>query len=283
MTRMLLAAFLGGLLALPDGAAPAESVKVGEPVVVASGALVAQPHGAFGDGVYLALWQDGWGGVGATAGVKALRLQARTLAPLDREPMVLAGRDPQEAPATAHGGGIFLVVWQEFRAGKHYVIRAARVDARTGRPLGDAFGVAACAVTQCRPTVAWSGKTFLVVWQEHLGGDTHGVRGVRVSPDGKLLDAEPHTYAAEGTSPAVAPSGGKLLVAWAVKQRNQAKTAAALVDPATGQVAQALGAINTWCCRGSWRAAPHLRASSTTPAASATFARARSRTSSTRP
>lgn len=245
--------FLGTALLVPllwasvRSEPPATGLKIGDPQAAVSGPTIGQPRGAFGDGVYLVVWQDGWTGVDATADVKGMRLKAGTLEPLDREPIaVCAAADAQESPAVAYASGVFLVVWQDFRNGKDCDVRGVLIDAKTGRARGEEIAIAVRPSSQARPAVAADGKGFFVVWQE-ARGDVHGIRGVRVSVAGKVLDDPPHAYADVGSSPTLAVSTGKVLVAWALKERTSGKTAAALVDPATGQKAKDLGIINTCC------------------------------------
>ena len=251
MTRILGAFLLTLFFVQQSRSAPNHEIKVGTEKVLVSGPTVSRPTAAFGGGLYLVVWQDGWAGVGATADIKGIRLQSSTLEPLDKEPIcICTAPEAQEAPAIAFADGVFLVVWQDFRNGKHYSIRGARIDAATGRLRAGELEIATRPVSQCRPCVTSNGKNFLVVWQEFRDGDNHGIRGVRLSPAGKLLDPLPHDYATSGTSPVVCSSGNRVLVAWTVKQRNQAKTAAALVDPVTGQKVKNLGTINTCCGDG---------------------------------
>lgn len=228
-------------------AAAADSVKVGKERIVASGPLVGQPRSAFGDGVYLVVWQDGSAGVGAESAVKGLRLRPGTLEPIDDKPLLLGPEAPgQESPAVAHADGAFLVVWQDVRNGKDADVRGVLVEAKTGR-VGKEIEIAVRPGSQARPAVASDGKTFFVVWQEIGDNDTYGVRGTRISAAGMVLDAEAHEYAASGTSPSVCASGASVLVAWSVRDRNRATTRAALVDPATGRKAKDLGTISTCC------------------------------------
>jgi len=149
---------------------------------------------------------------------------------------------------------VFLVAWQDFRNGSDYDIRAVLLDAVTGKQHGPELAVAVRPGNQAKPAIASDGKTFLVVWQEAVAPDAFGIRGVRISSAGAVLDAVPHTYAREGTSPAAAGSGGQFLVTWATRQGRGA-TAAALVAPATGLVSRDLGTINSICSENTWVAA----------------------------
>ncbi|MBZ4415372.1 hypothetical protein [Myxococcus sp. RHSTA-1-4] len=130
---------------------------------------------------------------------------------------VLRGAPAQRTPATAYGGGVYLVAWQDERddAGSH--IRAARV-----RPDGtvlDPSGIRLpSAPGASAPAVAFNGRDFLVTWLEPTGPDTLEVRAARVSPRGSRLDS---TSLFIGTAPAtpttevdVAGGSGRFLVVW---------------------------------------------------------------------
>lgn len=226
----------------------ADDLTISAERTIASGATVAQPRVALGGKAYFIVWQDGWPGINATADIRGLRLDAKTLEPLDKEPLrICTAPDAQEMPAVAYADGVFLVVWQDFRSGNRYDIRGILIDAQTGQPRGSEIVIASQPGNQVRPAVASDGKTFFVVWQQYGSRDGFAIRGVRLSPAGKILDATPHEYSASGTSPTVSVSGNKVLVGWSNRDRNRATTAAALVDAATGEKVKFLGTLNTCC------------------------------------
>jgi len=235
----LVAAILVTLIAPARAGEPV----VGEEVTVVEGAAVASPRAVFAGGSYLVIWQDGWPGANATADIVGVRLAPKTLAPAGEPFKICAADEAQFAPAIAAAGDVALVAWQDFRNGKDLDIRAVRVDAKTGKLLGEEIEVAVKAGNQARPAVAASGEGFLVVWQEARGGGTYGISGARVSKDGKVLDAKPVSYAESGANPVASASGGKYLVAWAQKKR-RLSTSAALVDAATGKLEKVLGGKN---------------------------------------
>ncbi|HUT35323.1 MAG TPA: hypothetical protein VNE39_17685 [Planctomycetota bacterium] len=160
-------------LLLPDG--PGEGIQ-------------ATPDAAFGGGVYLAVWREGWHGKGGKARVFAARISAdgQVLDPKGIE--VAPCKDGvQEHPRVAFGGGLFLVVWQDFRNGKDYDVLAARISLE-GKVLdAEPIAVAAAPRTQALPSVASDGKGFLVAWQGMVGEET-AYRGsaAPVSADGKV-------------------------------------------------------------------------------------------------
>jgi catechol 2,3-dioxygenase-like lactoylglutathione lyase family enzyme len=71
---------------------------------------------------------------------------------------------------------------------------------------------------QCYPAVAFDGTNFLVAWTDYRNGQDWDVYAARISPDGKVLDADGFAVcAAPGNQihPAVASDGrGRSLVVW---------------------------------------------------------------------
>jgi hypothetical protein len=130
------------------------------------------------------------------------------------------GAGAQATPAVALGKDVYLAVWREGWSGKGGTARvyAARLD-KAGKPL-DAKGIE---VAPCKegfqeaPRVAFGGGSFLVVWQDFRNGKDMDVLGARVSPEGKVLDAQPIAIAAGPRTqalPDVASDGNSFLVAW---------------------------------------------------------------------
>jgi len=115
-------------------------------------------------------------GGGLETGRSAEASAGREAAPPPRP----SGR-PQERPRVTFAGGVFLVVWQDFRSDRDYDVLGARVSAAgevldaTPLRLGTGAG------NQVLPEVASDGKGFLVVWQS--GG--HGF-AARVGSDGAV-------------------------------------------------------------------------------------------------
>ncbi len=139
------------------------------------------------------------------------------------ETIVMAGGpggNVRATPCAAFGKDMFLVVWREGWHGKGGKARvyAARLDAegRTLDPKG--IEVAPCGEgVQEMPRAAFGGGVFLVVWQDLRNGKDFDVLGARISPDGKVLDAEPIKIAAAPRTqalPDVASDGEGFLVAW---------------------------------------------------------------------
>ena len=231
---------------LPAGAED-DGLAAGAPVTLAEGDLLSRPRVAPLGNTYMVVWQTGWPGLDGTADIAGMRLEAGTLKRLDASPIpICAAPESQSRPDVAAGSDAFLIVWQDFRNGKDYDVRGAIVDAKTGQVRIPDFAVAERPRNQARPAAAWTGRHFVVVWQEAVERDVYGIAGVRISPDGKVLDAEPIRYAKAGHSPVVCVSGDKMLVAWADGQT----TAGCVADASTGKPVKDVGAkgkINTRC------------------------------------
>ncbi|MBA4387397.1 MAG: hypothetical protein C0404_05410 [Verrucomicrobia bacterium] len=183
------------------------------------------PGSAFGNDVFLVVWQSGRlapgdirngpVGIGDIVGCRV----DKSGKALDAKPLVISGaKDLQERPFVTFGGGVFLVVWQDLRNGKDYDVCAARVSP-DGKVLDpDGITVSGGAHNQAEPRVAWDGKTFVVVWSDFRSGDRYEVFGARVSADGKVLDQQGIPISSDkylARSPAVASAGnGKSMVLW---------------------------------------------------------------------
>jgi len=94
------------------------------------------------------------------------------------------------------GTDTYLVAWEEGAdvwQNSKKSIRAARIRVFGGvvRVLDPAaILVSNSGNSQKRPRVAFGGGVFLVVWQELFDGTDYDIRGVRVTPDGQILDPE---------------------------------------------------------------------------------------------
>ncbi len=122
----------------------------------------------------------------------ALTLPALALGAEDLTPEAFLPRHEKthaHEPSAAFGKDVFLVVW---RAGMNEAadIVGLRLD-KTGKALDSKpFVVSGAKDCQERPRVASNGKGFLVVWQDLRDGKDWDVYAARVSPDGKVLDAD---------------------------------------------------------------------------------------------
>jgi len=109
------------------------------------------------------------------------------------------GKIKRGKPAVAFGRNTFLVAWQE---GWHGDGGSSRICALRAGPDGKALDARHIEIAPCQtgvqenPRVAFSGGSFLVVWQDMRNGRDCDVLGARVSPEGNVLDAQPIAIAA---------------------------------------------------------------------------------------
>ncbi len=155
-------------------------------------------------------------GCGVTLGVQGAPLEVGK--PFDVTPGLEKGR--QQWPVVAYGKGVYLVVWQEgsgYAGTRHADIMGARVS-KDGKVL-DKKGILICGAKhhQLYPAVCFDGENFVVAWQDFRSGKDWDVYATRVSPEGRVLDADGVKVAAvEGNQvyPAVASGGGKTVILW---------------------------------------------------------------------
>ncbi|HUP65405.1 MAG TPA: hypothetical protein VM557_09005 [Thermoanaerobaculia bacterium] len=102
------------------------------------------------------------------------------------EPTAISiGPSSQSSPVGAWGGGAYLVGWSE-RIGERWSIRGRRF-ASSGEPIGPPISFPISSEDQIRPSIAFNGESFFLVWSEGPGGWSR-VRGARISADGAVLD-----------------------------------------------------------------------------------------------
>jgi hypothetical protein len=192
LTAAVLAGAIGGVIAQRPACAAPEALRVGEEcLLLADGpgrGVQGSPSAAFGRGVYLAAWREGWHGVGGRSRIYTARISPAGKV-LDAAGIEVApcDRGVQERPRVAFAGGVFLVVWQDLRNGRDYDVLAARVSVE-GKVLDrEPIAVAVAPRTQALPEVASDGRGFLVVWQG-LRGEETAYRGfaVPIAADGRI-------------------------------------------------------------------------------------------------
>ncbi len=181
MNRRMVLFALVILLLTGASARSQEAIVVGEEIPLLKhgpgGDLQRTPHVAFGEGVYLVVWQEGWEGEGGKARIFAARL-SREGKLLDPKGIELSpnASGVQTRPRVTFGGGVFLVVWQELRGGQHNDVVAVTVSP-SGKVLNEVPScIAGGGYTQALPDVASDGENFVVVWQEAVeenGGLTY--------------------------------------------------------------------------------------------------------------
>lgn len=122
-----------------------------------------------------------------------------------------------DQPSAAWDGTQFLVAWHDSRGGRPTPdIYGARVlpDGTVLDPGG--FPISTAPGAQERPSVVWTGRRFLVVWEDSRGGESD-IFGARVRPSGKVDEPEGFpisTAPGEQLAPRLAHIGGRSLVVW---------------------------------------------------------------------
>ena len=198
----------------------ADSINVGEEFVVMptgpGGNVQATPSVAFGSKTYLVTWREGWLGKGGDARIYAARVSGdgKVLDP-NGIAVTAAKVASQERPRVAFGGGVFLVVWQDFRNGHDFDILAARISPEGQVLDSDPINIAVGPRTQALPDVASDGTQFLVVWQG-LQDTEAGYRGfaATVSNSGKV---GPVVETGATPQPRIAWNGARYLVAYGIQ------------------------------------------------------------------
>ena len=137
------------------------------------------------------------------------------------QPVSTAASGNQQNAAIAYGNGMYFVAWRDSRNTVNIgsAIYGTRVS--TAGAILDPFGIAICTAGggQATPSVAVSGTTFLVAWQDgRLGGnDIFGARvssttGAVLDPLGFAISFDPAQN--QKANPSVAGSSSGFLVTW---------------------------------------------------------------------
>ena len=172
------------------------------------------PSVAAGGGGFLVVWEDERNATSVRTDVYGARVQPSGALMDPAGLLISSAANNQLAPAVAHDGKNYLVVWQDYRA---YTISANDIHGALVTPAGKLLtpsGVTVSTATgdQLTPAVAFAGKRYLVVWQQK--GDIHGAQ---VDATGKLLHPSGVPLCTAGGSqllPAVAGSPSGYLVLW---------------------------------------------------------------------
>jgi hypothetical protein len=183
-----------------------------------SGRGQRRPVVAYGGGVYLLVWREGFSGYQGQSDILAMRIGIDGK-PLDDRPIPVCDKPGvQDTPSVAYCDGVFMVTWapKEERTGDDvlYALRTRRVSQDGSlHPLTHSmFGKN----LKSWPAIASNGKDeFLLVWQEYAG-DHYVVRGTRISHETDEWLDTPHLDVMSkseklGTSWAL---GGRLGIAW---------------------------------------------------------------------
>jgi hypothetical protein len=156
-----------------------------DPVVSGAFENQSNPAAAWGTDSYLVAWEDDRNDDGSDD-VFAARVAADGTV-LDPAGIAIAtGPGQQRLPDVASDGTDFLVVWGEEVGVGQYDVFGARVSPE-GVILDQRIEISTATGYQQDPSVAWSGVTYLVVWDDSRGGD-NDIFGARVTADGTVLD-----------------------------------------------------------------------------------------------
>jgi hypothetical protein len=144
----------------------------------------------------------------------------------------------QERPDVAPGGEGYLVVWHDARSalkpltnnigsgpdfttlgGNMRDVYAARLDADGNLIDTTPIILSNDGYNQARPRVAWNGQHWLVVWLDDQDDYDTNIVGVRVAPDGTVLDDPPILIRQQANNsgpgdPVIASDGNNWLVVW---------------------------------------------------------------------
>lgn len=171
---------------------PKESISVSDEIILLSDRTgddsQATPHVVFGKDIYMVVWREGWHGIGGQARIFATRIDksGKVLDPKGIE-VAPCKEGFQEAPRIAFGGGIFLVVWQDFRNGKDFDILGARISLEGKIIDNEPIKIAVESRTQALPDIASDGNSFLVAWQGVEGESTkYSGYAAPVTAEGKI-------------------------------------------------------------------------------------------------
>jgi len=139
------------------------------------------------------------------------------------------GKGLQATPAVAFGKNVYLAVWREGWHGEGGKARiyASRIG-KDGKPLDSKEIEIAPSEkgVQTQPRVAFGGGVFLIVWQDLRNGKDYDIFAARVSPEGKVLDAQPISVAVAPRTqalPDVSSDGKSFVVVWQGLKGNETK------------------------------------------------------------
>ncbi len=173
------------------------------------------PSLAFGNGVYLAAWEDTRGGL--FSDIYGARI-ATTGERIDPDGFLISSAENQQhLPSVGWNGKVYLVAWRDYRRPGAFDLYGARVT--TGGTVLDPEGIyiSSRASFNSYPGIGASGTDFLLAWEYQARGLDHDLYGRRVSTDGVVLDADDIPIAVapgEQYRASVAGTGTGWLVAW---------------------------------------------------------------------
>jgi hypothetical protein len=226
---------------------PPRRLTIGGEAKVPSPSSLGQRHPAvaYGKGVYLLVWREGFSGAGGESDILAMRVDPSGKA-LDEKPLaVCTDAGIQDLPTVAFWRGAFLVAWvprgKSADGARALQMRSVTPEGRLGAKTRSLPG--AGLVTH--PTLCSDGKDrVLLAWQEH-NGEYFEVRGTRLDASGAPLD-KPHIKIMSGSKPLGLgwARGGPLGLAWTGSGYVVCQSVYATYLNPQGQTA--LGLTRTW-------------------------------------
>jgi len=107
---------------------------------------------------------------------------------LDASGIEISSTQAQEdVPTVASDGSKYLVAWDSLRRNDSDIYGTFVEPDRGGTQLGHPIAISHAVNHQSRPSAAWNGSSFLVVWADLRRGD-HDVFGARLTVAGRVLD-----------------------------------------------------------------------------------------------
>lgn len=179
-----------------------------------SGLGQRSPAVAYGDGVYLLVWQEGFSGHGGKSEILGLRINEKG-EPIDAEPLHFAtGQGMFESPAVAFSGGRFLVAFMWMRPDGERVARWETFSVEEGEIRSAGAGGA----IDANPALAPAGDGgWLLVGQglvrSDRGGTNYGLFAERKSP-GERRQPAAELISNVGERPTVVWTGANLVVGY---------------------------------------------------------------------
>jgi hypothetical protein len=185
------------------------------------------PDVAFGDSIYLVVWQDDRDDKSDIYGAR-IKQNGEILDPYGFQ--ISATDFGQEFPKVAFDGTNFLVVWTDARNIPNRDIYAARVT-QDGNVL-DPNGIEVYTGTNSSPEVAFDGNNYLIVWENdysEIYGSLINTSGTVLEPGG-LQISEMASYV-HAHSPNIAFDGTNYLVIWSDSRNGNDDIYCARVTP----------------------------------------------------
>ncbi len=155
----------------PDSIIISDSINI---CLTGPGKTIRQsPAIAYGDSVYMVVWQEGWHGKNGKSRITAARVHTKR-GLIDSTGIIISpcSTGTQEKPRIAFSNGIFLVAWHDMRNGSDCNIYAARITSNGTILDTTPIPLAVMPRTQVLPDVAGFPKGFMVVWQGFSGQST---------------------------------------------------------------------------------------------------------------